>query len=185
VRYLIASVVVWLWLIGVATAQPAQVIIIRHAEKPPTGNGLSLQGKERAAALAPYFLGTDALLKHGAPVAIYAQAKKHETSSVRPIETVRPLADALHLTINDKFARDDFKSMVKEIMHADEYNDRTVVICWEHKVIPEIAAACGVSDPPTDFKDVYDRTWIITFRSNQTPRFQDLPQELMFRDSNQ
>ena len=83
-----------IWLLGVSAgfAQPAQVIIIRHAEKPDSGNGLSLKGMKRAAALVPYFLGTESLLKFGEPVAIYAQAQRHETSSIRPIETVRPLA---------------------------------------------------------------------------------------------
>ena len=54
-------------------AQPAQVILIRHAEKPPTGNMLNTKGRERAAALVPYLLETDDLTKFGKPVAIYAQ----------------------------------------------------------------------------------------------------------------
>lgn len=36
-------------------AAPAQIIIIRHAEKPPEGNQLSIKGMERAAALIPFF----------------------------------------------------------------------------------------------------------------------------------
>ena len=71
-----------------AMAQPAQVIIIRHAEKPTSGNELSLRGEERAAALVPFFLGADELLEFKTPVAIYAQAQKKETSSIRSIETV-------------------------------------------------------------------------------------------------
>ena len=34
-----------------AYADPAEVILIRHAEKPPTGNALSPRGRERAGAL--------------------------------------------------------------------------------------------------------------------------------------
>jgi hypothetical protein len=77
---------------GAARAQPAQVFLIRHAEQPEEGNEFLLKGRERAAALAPFFLGTDALLENGPPAAIYAQAQKHKSSSARPIETVQPLA---------------------------------------------------------------------------------------------
>lgn len=77
-------------------AQPAQVLIIRHAEKDDaSGDGMSLEGRERAAALAPFFTGTKTVLSFGVPVAIYAQPQKHEASSLRPIETVKPLAAAL------------------------------------------------------------------------------------------
>src|SRR4051812_2923021 len=82
-------------------SHPAQVIIIRHAEKPDDGNELSLRGEERAAALVPYFLKTGELLKFKTPVAIYAQRPKDADSSLRSIETVKPLADALHLKVKD------------------------------------------------------------------------------------
>ena len=93
-------------------AMPAEIIIIRHAEKPVQGNQLSLQGRERAAALAQYFLGDLDVLEFGPPVAIYAQSQKHGSSSVRAIQTVKPLADALHLRINDSFNRDDYRRMI-------------------------------------------------------------------------
>ena len=167
-----------------AMAQPAQVIIIRHAEKPSTGNELSLQGRERAAALVPYFLGTDELLEFKTPVAIYAQAQKKETSSVRSIETVKPLADALHLKVNESFTRDEYKSMVEEILQKKEYEGRTVLICWEHKVIPDMAAEFGAVNAPDKWKgEVFDRVWIITFRPNKKPLFTDWPQRLMYGDS--
>ena len=130
---------------GSALSQPAQVLIIRHAEKPDVGNHLSLQGQERAAALVPYFRGTAAVLRFKTPVAIYAQAMKKPTSSGAPIETVQPLADALHLTLNTSFERDAFKSMVCEIMGNPAYAGRSVLICWEHDVIPGIAAAFGAA----------------------------------------
>ena len=40
------------FLFGEAAAQPAQVLVIRHGEKPESGEHLSLKGQERAAALA-------------------------------------------------------------------------------------------------------------------------------------
>lgn len=165
-------------------AEPAEVIIIRHAEKPESGNQLSLEGRERAAALAPYFLGNRDVLEFGPPVAIYAQAQKHETSSLRSIQTVKPLADALHLKINDSFNRDDFKSMVDQIEHEKKYDGHTVLICWEHKVIPGIAREFGAEDAPEKWSgDAYDRTWVLTFKAQHRCKVKDLPQRLMWGDS--
>ncbi len=164
--------------------KPAEVVIIRHAEKPDEGNELSLAGRERAAALLPYFLGNPAILEFGRPVAIYAQAQKHATSSLRSIQTVRPLADALHLKINDSFERDDYKKMVAEIKHEGKYEGHTVVICWEHKVIPEIAKEFAADDAPQKWRgNAFDRTWVLTLKSSHRYKFKDLPQKLMFGDS--
>jgi hypothetical protein len=167
-----------------ANAEPAQVIIIRHAEKPDEGNELSLRGKERAAALVPYFLGTDDVLQFKAPAAIYAQAPKKATSSIRSLETVQPLATALNLTVNQTFARDEYKNMVQEIMHNKDYDGRMVLICWEHKVIPEMAAEFGAEHAPKTWRGRdFDRTWVITFRPDKKPEFDDVPQHLIYGDS--
>lgn len=166
--------------------QPAQVIVIRHAEKPSDGNELSLSGHERAAALALYFTGAPDVMKFGALEAIYAQSPKHESSSVRPLQTVQPLADALKLTVNQSFVRDDYAAMVHEILDNNAYQGQSVLVCWEHKVIPDIAAALGVPDGPHEWpSDSFDRTWIITFESGDTPKLVDLPQKLMYGDSDE
>jgi hypothetical protein len=166
-------------------AEPAEVILIRHAEKPDEGNELSLAGRERAAALVPYFLENPVVLKFGRPVAIYAQSQKHATSSVRSIQTVQPLADSLHLKINNTFERDDYKKMVAEIKHDQKYDGHTVLICWEHKVIPEIAKEFAADDAPQKWRGTaFDRTWILTAtKSDHRYKFDDLPQKLMFGDS--
>jgi broad specificity phosphatase PhoE len=165
-------------------AEPAEIVIIRHAEKPSQGNELSLAGRERAAALLPYFLGNPEVLDFGRPVAIYAQSQKHTTSSLRPIQTVQPLADALHLKIKDAFDRDDYKKMVAEIKHESKYDGHTVLICWEHKVIPEIAKEFEADDAPRRWHgDSFDRTWVLKGKSGHRYKFKDLPQKLMFGDS--
>src|SRR5262249_113637 len=93
----IASVLV-LQLVCPATCQakPAQVIIIRHGEKPLDGKAnfnLSRKGKIRAAALAAYFHSNPHELPHGRPTAIFAMGaddKPSEDHSHRPVETVQP-----------------------------------------------------------------------------------------------
>jgi hypothetical protein len=168
------------------SAMPAQVFIIRHAEKPPEGNGLSLKGKERAAALVPYFMETKELIIHGTPVAIYAMAAPKEDSSVRPIDTVKKLADELKITVNTNYVRDNYKKMVDDIKSNAAYSGKTVLISWEHDVIPDIARSFGALQAPYRWQsDVFDRVWMITFEV-PTGRavFQNIPQRLMFGDSN-
>src|SRR5260221_4153375 len=167
-RRFLVGLIVWLAATTLSIAQPAQVIIIRHAEKPDDGNELSLAGRERAAALVPYFLETDELVEFKTPVAIYAQAQKKATSSVRSFQSVKPLADALHVTVNQSYTRDQHKNMVDEIVHENAYEGHTVLICWEHKVIPDMAAEFGVEDAPKTWhgRD-FDRVWIITFRPDK------------------
>ncbi len=169
---------------SVAQAQPAEVIIIRHAEKQPDGNHLSRQGRERAAALVPYFLETPELLEFKTPVAIYAQAPKKNASSIRSIETVKPLADALKLPINETYLRDDYRKMLAEIMASKEFEGHTVLICWEHNVIIDIAKVLGAENVPANWPgSTYDRTWVISLKPGQKPRLKDLPQKLMYGDS--
>jgi hypothetical protein len=170
-------------------AGPAQVIIIRHAEKPPDeagpdGNKLSLKGRERAAALVPYFLGTPDVLEYKTPVAIYAQGLKKKGSSHRPIDTVKGLATALKLEVIDKYLHDDFPQMVTDILANRAYDNKMVLICWEHKVIPDIARALGAKGAPEKWHGhAFDRTWIITFKPDGKRVFKDVPQRLMFDDS--
>lgn len=165
-------------------ALPAQVIIIRHGEKPRDGDSLNTRGRERAAALAPFFQETKEVLAFGTPVAIYAFKPSKTDTSKRSIETVTPLAEALNITINKEYVHDDYKRMVAEIKTRPEYNDRMVLICWEHHLIPEITRAFGALQSPSKWNgDAFDRLWIITFNKSGKASFQNLPQKLLFGDS--
>ena len=53
-----------------------QVIVIRHGEKPDSGNGLNSQGFARAQALVDFLLNNPAVTKFGTPAAIYAMKPK-------------------------------------------------------------------------------------------------------------
>jgi len=174
-------------------AAPAQVIIIRHGEKPEQGSGLNEQGFQRAKALVGFFETAPAVLQHGTPFAIYAMAPKHSDSSIRAIQTVTPLADALELTINTSYTRDQVAGLVKDIMENPDYTGRLVLVCWEHKVIVDIAAALaayGNSDPavqatlPSSWNgDAFDRVWILNFSKDKVISFQNIPQHIMPGDS--
>jgi len=167
-------------------ALPAQVIIIRHAEKPatPEGDSLSTKGRERAAAMVPYFMETKELITNGTPFAIYATSPSKANTSRRSIETVTPLAEKLGLTLKSGFEFDDYKKMVDEIKNDASYHDKTVLICWEHSHIPEIARAFGALQTPGRWlNEVFDRDWVISFSKTGRATFQNIPQRLMYGDT--
>ncbi len=167
-------------------ATPAQVIIIRHAEKPPKGsNFLNTKGMERAQALMPYFLNTAELLEYGAPIAIYAQKPIPDNPSHRPIQTCEPTAQALKLKVLTPYSHDEYATLVKEILKNPLYNGKMVLICWEHHAIPQIAKQFGVEEDLKPWPaNVFDRTWVITFNDDGSVKsFKNLPQRLMYGDS--
>lgn len=169
---------------------PAQVMIVRHGEKPANREITSLnkKGAERAAALAPYFLGTQALLKYGPPVAVYAMnVGRVHGRSLRPIETCISTAEALGLPLSLNYKHDDYEEMTQEILKDPELDGKNVLICWEHFNIPNIAQGLGVKNAPASWpSNVFDRTWVIQFNKDGTIQsFQNLPQQLLYGDSSE
>jgi hypothetical protein len=158
-----------------ALAAPAQVIIIRHGEKPAAGNNLCPQGVCRADALASVFPK-----QFGTPAAIYAMAPDSEDGSLRPIETVTPLANALGLTINSGFTRLQFAQVVDAIKNNPSYDGKMVLVSWEHKAIPGLTqefcaqgAAAGACDavPGKWSGSVFGQAWILNFTGSQVTSF--------------
>jgi hypothetical protein len=142
---------------------------------------LSAKGQQRAAALAPYFLLTEELLTYGKPVAVYAQQPSDKRPSRRCVETVKPLAVAMATEVQ-QFPHSEFAKMVKAVLKRRKNDGKTVVICWDHDALPEIAAALGVKACPRWPGRDFDRLWVITFPDGK-PTLRDMPQRLMYKDS--
>ena len=165
-------------------ATPAEIILIRHGEKPDVGDELNEQGRERAKELVDFFLKDSRVLHFGTPAAIYAMKPKPRTaeSSVRPIETVTPLAEKLHLKINTSYTKKQIEPLVKSILENPAYDDKMVLICWEHDAILDIVEEIGVDTPPAPEKwpgDVFDWAFIIDFGKRHTVKsFQNILQNL-------
>jgi len=177
---------------SLAFAVPAQIILIRHGEKPEQGNQLNEQGFMRARALVPYFMTNPAVTRFGRPVAIYAMKPKGPDGSVRPIQTVTPLAQVLHLTVIADYLKEDYSGLVRAVLGNRSYDGKMVLICWEHKAIPVIVHnfAVATATPPEVARTLpyewdgkaYDRTWILNLAPNgQITSFQDLRQDLPAR----
>ncbi|MEI8026382.1 MAG: histidine phosphatase family protein [Pseudomonadota bacterium] len=164
---------------------PAEVIFIRHGEKPSVGDDLNDKGYQRAQLLVNYFKTSPDVTAFGAPVAIYAMARPHQNSgSLRAIETVTPLALSLGLTVNTSYLKDDYQAMIKDIMSHPEYSGKMVLICWEHAVIPEILDGFGYTGAPQEWpgSNYFDRTWVLDFADNRPSTFHDYNQHLFADD---
>lgn len=176
-----------------ASAAPAQVILIRHAEKQLYGNQLSEKGFKRAEALVWYFQTAAAVTEYGTPAAIYAAAPKHEDSSIRSIQTVTPLARVLNLAINTGFTRGQAHKLVADIMQNPKYTGRMVLVSWQHGHLPDIVRELAGYSPygpaaevslPAEWADgTFDRAWIVDLNRGRVVSFRDVPQRLLPGDS--
>jgi len=147
-------------------------LIIRHAEKPANGDGLSPEGFQRAKDLVPFFFRNPAVTRFGAPAAIYAMAPKGQGGSIRAIQTVTPLAAALHMAIDTRYTRDQIRNVVQEVMSYPGFDGRMVLICWEHTVIPQLAAEFGASEAPQVWDDNdFSSVWELDFVGNAMKAF--------------
>jgi hypothetical protein len=191
-------IVLWPLLPTWAFADPAQVLIIRHAEKPEDDEGphLSSRGAARAAALPALFVVPPTFptrpARFRAPDFIIAT--RASTNSNRPVETVTPLAKALgDVSIHDKHRDDDFQAMVDDLFGNAKYNGKTVLICWHHGKVPKLTQAVLARATNADKvreqvpekwgPEVFDRVWQITFDDQGKAKFADRPQQLLFKDS--
>lgn len=142
-------------------ARPQQIIIIRHGEKiDDLHSDLSVQGCQRAYALTNFFSKYSSNV-----VAIFAQQPSRLGRSIRPIETVAPTAEALHIKINNFYLKNEADTLAKEILTNPSYNGRTVIVSWEHTEIISLVSALGVVLPPKLQVwpgTVFDQAWVLT-----------------------
>jgi hypothetical protein len=168
-----------------AWARPARVILLRHAEEPadPANVHLSARGLERARALAGYLTSPTVLGTNGPPVALFAPMISPHGHATRPSETLQPLAKRLKLPVTTPYPARDYAALARRILQDNSLDGQTVVICWVHDYLPELAEALGVRPPPRRWKgSVFDRTWIVTWRPRGASLV-SLPQDLLPGDS--
>ena len=87
----------------------ATVLLIRHAEKPDDGDGLTPAGEARTKAYVGYFQNLKFHDESLQPDTIFAAADSHH--SRRPRLTVEPLAQALKIPVNTTYKDKDFASL--------------------------------------------------------------------------
>jgi hypothetical protein len=165
-------------------AMPAQILIMRHGEKPLVDNGqLSAQGWQRAQAL-PQLFSRPEFMKFGPPAALYGMAPKDETGSVRAIQTLKYVSEKFNLSINQNFKKKDIQELVQDIQQNRQLDGKMIVICWEHEYIEFIEQALGVQNVANWPGDQFDRVLSLTFNSQgNLTSFANLPEKLLPGDS--
>jgi hypothetical protein len=145
---------------------PARIILIRHAEKPddPDDPHLSPAGVKRAKRLVTYITTDPAMTKFGSPVAVFATATTKHDDGQRTQETVAPLARALKLTVQTPFLGKGYAALARQVLANPSYRGKTVLICWNHEAIPELALALGVVPQPPKWKGSdFDQVYVISY----------------------
>jgi broad specificity phosphatase PhoE len=174
----------------------SKIMVIRHAEKPNgasgvmpdgTGNSEALipTGWQRAGALVGLFVppgGHFADPHLATPQAVYASGIGHHSKSLRPQQTVAPLAAKLGLSVDTGHAKGDEAALVQ----AATAIGGTVLIAWEHEAIPAIAQLVlgGNQGVPQHWPDDrFDLVWVFDRPDGQgTWSFTQVPQRLLAGD---
>ena len=153
-----------------AAPRPAQIILFRHAEKPADAANphLSPAGVTRAGKLVGFLTTDPAMTKFGPAAAIFATQTTKDDNGQRTQETVAPLAAALKLKVQTPFLGKEYRKLAKLILGDPAYAGKTVVICWNHEVIPQLAKALGVTPKPAPWKGkVFDQVYLISYRGKE------------------
>jgi hypothetical protein len=149
---------------------PAYIIVIRHAEKPadPNNAHLSQAGVKRAAQLVSFITTDSAMIRIGVPVAVFATQTTKDYDGQRTQETVAPLARALKLPVQTPYHGKDYAALAQLILANPAYAGKTVLICWNHEQITQLAAALGVTPEPPKWKaSVFDRVYVIAYHNGK------------------
>jgi hypothetical protein len=150
--------------------RPAQIILIRHADKPadPKDPHLSQAGVQRAERLVSFITTDPAMTRFGLPVAVFATRTTKDSNGQRTQETVAPLARALKLPVQTPFLGKDYAALASLILADPAYAGKTVLICWNHEEIPRLAAALGVTPEPPKWKaSAFDKVYVISYNNGK------------------
>ena len=171
----------------------AKIMLIRHAEKPNGGgdpglmpNGaenpraLTLTGWKRANALVGLFNPPDGAAPKP-PLAKPSSLFASGSDSLRPKQTIAPLAAALNLSV-----RTFLKGQEAQLVAAAKGAEDPVLISWQHEAIPEIAALIrGGADgvPPNWPAHRFDLVWVFDLQASGAWSFTQVPELVMPGDS--
>jgi len=177
------------------TPTTPKVMLIRHAEKPgepppphgvtPGGDhdpeSLIVTGWQRAGALVPFFApaaGPPQSPLIATPRYLAASGSK----SLRPEQTITPLAARLGLKVDTSFQKDSLKKLKDYVTGLDG----PVLVAWQHEDIPAIANEILGNDTtaPQKWGDRFDVVWVFDLDASAgSYAFTQIPQQLLAGDS--
>ena len=117
------------------------ILVIRHAEKPLEGNGLTPTGVQHALAYVHYF---QAYTIGGERVRFDDLfAARDSKNSMRPRLTLEPLSHALRMPLQTQYKQDDYTDLVAGLKALGP--GKQILICWHHKRIPDLLSELGAN----------------------------------------
>jgi hypothetical protein len=158
-------------------AQPSTLLMIRHGEKPSSGDvgvddqgnanpdGLIPRGWQRAGALVTLFAPNGTTVTSALPSPGGIITPQYPQPIHRPYLTVLPLSQRLNVTISSQYAvAADPATVVRSLLAAQS---DVILVCWEHGNLVDIAGAVPgvvpVANPaqvPTSWPDDrFDVIW--------------------------
>jgi hypothetical protein len=124
---------------GESPLSDATILIIRHAEKPAFGSGLSPEGQARADAYVRYF---ENLRLDSQPLRLdYLVAADDSEHSQRSRLTLEPLGRAIGLKPDLRFQAKHPEELARELR--SNLHGKTILVCWHHREIPDLLKALG------------------------------------------
>lgn len=157
--------------------QPAAtktVMVIRHGEKPTDKNShvLNSVGEERAERLSGLFRNPPAGLAK--PDVLFAS--KGNTDSMRPLQTLQPLARDLHLSIDTHL---DSENAISDTAKWLKAQNGVTLASLEHSAIPGVCKLFA-SVPSTWPDDRFDVVWVFTSTDGgKSWKFTQVPENVM------
>jgi phosphohistidine phosphatase SixA len=148
-------------------AHPGHIVLIRHGEEPSDADDphLSKEGRARADAFVEFMTHDPAMIHLGTPAAIFATETTKDDNGQRTQETVTPLARALRLPVLAQYHSKDYDKLATRVLSDPSLTGKTVVVCWNHEWLPQLAVALGVNPEPPKWKGkVYDLVYVITYK---------------------
>lgn len=146
---------------------PAHIVLIRHGEEPkdPNDPHLSEDGRARADQFVEFMTHDPDMIRLGTPAAIFATETTKDDNGQRTQETVAPLASVLRLSVYTPYHSKDYDKLARRVLSDPTLVGKTVVICWNHEWLPQLAAALGVNPQPPKWKNkIYDQVYVITYK---------------------
>ncbi|HEX4647031.1 MAG TPA: hypothetical protein VH598_15620 [Verrucomicrobiae bacterium] len=87
------------------------------------------------------------------------------------------------IKIRAPYANSEFEALARDLLSDRIYEGRTILVCWTHTRLPDLAKALGVApEPPPWGENVFDRVLVVTFAGGKA-RMENLPQKLLYGDS--
>lgn len=148
------------WAKTAAPSDDLKVVIIRHGEKPESGDNLSCQGESRALQLPAVLYK-----KFNVPAYSYVPslALGKSTSHARMFQTITPFAIQYNLTVNSNYGEKDAAKAADDVLK----KTGTVLMVWEHSEIQALATNLGVKDAPAWNSDDFDSIWVVTYQKGK------------------